>query len=185
LPEKKMEPTALLMEDHEKVKGLWRQFEKAGESEKWEIGHKIIMELKVHTKLEEDLFYPECERVEELKDLIAEAIEEHNVVDHVIEEIEALPQGDETFEPKMTVMFENVEHHIEEEEGELFPKARKSLRDLEALAQRMMSHKQELMRQMGMPMEQPETKARTTSRRSTSGTSGRRSAATSSRSRSR
>jgi hemerythrin-like domain-containing protein len=102
--------------------------------------------LKVHTKLEEEIFYPAMrEKGGELADMIAEATEEHHVVDLLVAELEKLNSADEQYDAKFTVLMENVEHHVEEEEGQLFPKAGKALRgELDELGDEMSERKVQL-----------------------------------------
>jgi hemerythrin superfamily protein len=116
--------TALLREDHRTVKRLFADYEDMeSESQKAELFRKIEHELTVHTQIEEEIFYPAMEEVddEECKDLIREAHEEHKVVKTLLEELRGMDPADEQFDAKVKVMGENVEHHAEEEESELFP----------------------------------------------------------------
>ncbi|MGH8895753.1 MAG: hemerythrin domain-containing protein [Egibacteraceae bacterium] len=128
-----MDALRLLTEDHDRVRGLFRQFESAQErgdaSAMSSTTAKIIQELKVHTQIEEQVFYPAVQAGDgdKLDAMVREGVEEHHVVDLLIEEIEGLDAGDEAFAAKMTVLIENVEHHAEEEESELFPKTRTAL----------------------------------------------------------
>ena len=116
--------TALLREDHQGVKKLFRDFEGSeSESAKAEIFRKIQKELTVHTQIEEEIFYPAMEDVddEDCQELVKEAHEEHKVVKTLLEELSSMDPSDEQFDAKVTVMGENVEHHAEEEEQEMFP----------------------------------------------------------------
>ena len=146
-----MDAVKLLKDDHEKVKGLFRQFEKArSESKKKQLADEIMMELEVHSKIEEEIFYPAVREKVGEDELVAEAVEEHHVVDVLMQEIKQLDPSDERFEAKMTVLIENVEHHIEEEEKEMLPDAKKKLgKDVEALGDRMEQRKQQLMAAVG------------------------------------
>ena len=144
-----MDAVKLLKDDHEKVKGLFRQFEKArSRDKKQQLADEIMMELEVHSKVEEEIFYPAVREKGggDQQEIVAEAIEEHHVVDVLIQEIRGLEPSDERFEAKMTVLIENVEHHIEEEESEMLPDAKKKLgKDVEALGDQMEQRKQQLM----------------------------------------
>ncbi|HEX8841430.1 MAG TPA: hemerythrin domain-containing protein, partial [Sphingomicrobium sp.] len=123
--------TALLREDHRKVEKLFKEFEGAkGEGRKEKLARRICMELTVHTKIEEEIFYPACKgKVDE--DLLKEAYVEHDAAKLLIAEIEAgSGQSDEFFDAKVQVLSEQIEHHVEEEEKELFPEARKAELDL-------------------------------------------------------
>ncbi|HZN12113.1 MAG TPA: hemerythrin domain-containing protein [Blastocatellia bacterium] len=121
-----MDAIELLKKDHRKVSELFKQAEAAeGEARKEQLFEKIKTELETHTHIEETVFYPALERHEELKDLVLEAYEEHKQVKTLIREIGQLVEGSEKFDAKLKVMGENVEHHVEEEEEEMFPKVRK------------------------------------------------------------
>ena len=142
-----MDAIKLLKDDHEKVKGLFRQFEKArSEDKKKQLADEIMMELEVHSTVEEEIFYPAVREKVGEDELVAEAVEEHHVVDVLMKEIKELEPSDERFEAKMTVLIENVEHHIEEEEKEMLPDAKKKLgKDVEVLGDQMEQRKQQLM----------------------------------------
>lgn len=101
-------------------------FDKVKETESeqphWKLFEKIKTELEVHTHIEETVFYPKIRQHEELKDMVLEALEEHKQVKTLIREIGGLVEDSEKLSAKLTVMGENVEHHVEEEETEMFPK---------------------------------------------------------------
>jgi hemerythrin superfamily protein len=120
-----MNALEMLKEDHKKVSDLFAKVE-ATESEKQhqELFEQIKAELETHTHIEETILYPALEQHEELKDLVLEAYEEHKQVKTLIREIGRLSDGSEKFDAKLKVMGENVEHHVEEEESEMFPKIR-------------------------------------------------------------
>lgn len=128
-----MDALQLLRDDHEKVRALFRQFKDAHENdavaEMGNVAAEIFTELKVHTQIEEQVFYPAVQKEgdEELNELVREGLEEHHVVDILIEELENLDASDEAFAAKMTVLIENVEHHADEEESEMFPQTRDAL----------------------------------------------------------
>lgn len=142
-----MDAVKLLKDDHEKVKGLFRQFEKArSQDKKKQLADEIMMELEVHARIEEEIFYPAVREKVGEDEMVAEAVEEHHVVHVLMGEIKELEPSDERFEAKMTVLIENVEHHIEEEESEMLPDAKKKLgKDVEALGDQMEQRKQQLM----------------------------------------
>jgi hemerythrin-like domain-containing protein len=143
-----MDPVQMLKDDHKKVKQLFKQFEKADDGKKMEIAKEVFRELEVHSKVEEEIFYPAYKQKadEEGKETTNEAVEEHHVVDVLIKEMKAMKKVDETFEAKFTVLTENVEHHIEEEEQEMLPDAKKLLKDQsDELAQKMEKRKKEMM----------------------------------------
>ncbi len=129
-----MDALELLKADHDTVRQLFREFEQAEEAEDADrmsaLQSRIFTELEVHTSIEEEVFYPAAKDAgEEAEDLVKEGVEEHHVVDVLMSEISALQPSDETFVPKMTVLIENVEHHAEEEETELFPQLREVFGD--------------------------------------------------------
>ena len=140
----------MLKDDHEKVKGLFRQFEEAGEKAyktKLSIAEKVFHELEIHSRLEEEVFYPAARAAaeEEVGEVVAEGLEEHHVVDLLIAELKQLSPEEEAFEAKFKVLMENVEHHIQEEEEELLPEAQKALRGQEeTLGQEMLVLKKQL-----------------------------------------
>lgn len=116
--------TALLREDHRVVKSLFSDFEKAeAKAKKAELFQKIKQELTIHAAIEEEVFYPAMLEVpdEECQELLKEAHEEHLIVKTLLEELSAMDAEDEQFDAKITVLGENVEHHAEEEEKEMFP----------------------------------------------------------------
>ncbi|WP_280251924.1 hemerythrin domain-containing protein [Nocardia abscessus] len=121
----------LLREDHKAIRKLFREFEKAGEDaveRKGEVVNKIIEALTVHTYLENECMYPEVRKlVPELEEDILESYEEHHVADVLVTELAMMKPGDEHFTAKATVLIENVDHHIDEEENDWFPKVREQL----------------------------------------------------------
>lgn len=127
-----MEATSLLAKDHETVKKLFAEYEAAGDRAyraKQDLFEAIKSELLIHMDIEETIFYPVVKAApsEEAKDGIREADEEHHVVKVLIGEISKMKPEDEQFDAKVTVLRENIEHHVKEEEGELFPQAKKHL----------------------------------------------------------
>lgn len=139
---------ALLKADHRKVEELFASFEKAsGDGRKQKIAEEICMELTVHAKIEEEIFYPACEgKVEE--DLIKEAYVEHDGAKILIAEIEAGGPSDEFYDAKVKVLQEQIEHHVEEEEQRvegMFSQARKAGVDMDALGAELAARKAELM----------------------------------------
>jgi hemerythrin superfamily protein len=126
-----MDAITLLKEDHKTVKGLFRQFEKAGDNakaKKRQLVDKIIEELSIHAAIEEQLFYPAVrEAIDEAEDDVLEALEEHHVVKWTLRELIDMDPSEERFDAKVTVLIEMVEHHAEEEESDMFPKVRKAV----------------------------------------------------------
>jgi hemerythrin-like domain-containing protein len=144
-----MDAVTLLKDDHKKVKDLFRQFEKARSADrKKKIAEDAMHELEVHAEIEEEIFYPaaKAKADKEGKQLVAEAVEEHHVVKVLIGELQAMAEVNEQYEAKFTVLIENVEHHIEEEEKEMLPDAKKTLgNDIDALGDQMKARKEELL----------------------------------------
>jgi hemerythrin-like domain-containing protein len=140
----------LLTADHAHVKDLFRQYDSAehrAHQKKQGIAEEVFAELEVHTTLEEELFYPAMKRKtdQDGKDLVAEAVEEHHVVTTLMEELQGLDPTDERYDAKFKVLMEHVAHHIEEEEGEMFPEAEEVLGErLERLGTQMQERKQQL-----------------------------------------
>jgi hemerythrin-like domain-containing protein len=121
----------LLKNDHKEIRKLFRDFRGArsgAEAEEGRIVNKIIEALTVHTYIENEGMYPKVrELVPDLEDDILESYEEHHVADVLVVELAAMTPDDERFDAKTTVLIENVEHHIDEEEQEWFPKVREEL----------------------------------------------------------
>jgi hemerythrin superfamily protein len=146
-----MDSLTLLSADHNRVRGLFARFRAAHEEDDADtmatLAEQIIRELQIHTKIEEEIFYPEVRRAsDELEEIVAEGIEEHHVVDTLIEELAGLEPGAENWVAKLQVMIENVEHHAEEEEQEMFPLVRRvfDADALKGLAERLDDRKAEL-----------------------------------------
>ncbi len=145
---KHQDAVALLKEDHRIVEELFSQFEKAsGEGRKQKIAEQICLELSVHAKIEEEIFYPACEgKVDE--ELLKEAYVEHDGAKVLIAEImTGSEQGDDFYDAKVKVLQEQIKHHVEEEEKRLegtFAQARKAGLDLDALGEQLAERKAEL-----------------------------------------
>jgi hemerythrin superfamily protein len=147
-----MDALKLLKDDHGKVKKLLGELESTterGVKTRKDLFAKVKRELTVHEAIEEEIFYPALKEHPKTKEITLEAYEEHHVVDTVMAEIEAVAFDDETWGAKFTVMKENLEHHIEEEEGEMFKQAKQVFdRDeLERLGESMAARKEQLMKQ--------------------------------------
>lgn len=142
-----MNAFTLLKDDHKKVAGILEKIEGTTERAtkgREELFSQLKNELDVHTRIEETILYPALEEYEETRDISLEAYEEHAIVKQLLEELESAPKDDETWTAKFTVLKENIEHHVEEEEGEMFEKARKVLSENEiaALGERLQKAKQ-------------------------------------------
>jgi len=150
-----MNALTLLKSDHDKVKKLLAELEpttERGVKTRQELFATIKGELTVHEIIEEEIFYPELKSHPKARDIVLEGYEEHGVVDTLMGELEDLPVDDETWGPKAKVMKENIEHHIEEEEGEMFKQARQVFDDaeLDDLGRRMEERKLSAMQDVGM-----------------------------------
>lgn len=151
---KKTDAVELLKADHRKVEDLFKQFEKAtNESKKEEIADEIDLELRVHSMIEEEILYPALRDVD--SEIVAESFEEHGVVEQLLNELATMELSEEQFEAKFKVMQENVEHHVEEEEKEMFPKASKAP-GYDEIGPKMEQRKQQLMKELGMKGEAAE-----------------------------
>jgi iron-sulfur cluster repair protein YtfE (RIC family) len=138
----------LLKDDHDRVKKMLEEIDSTterAEKTRTEGLAKLKQELSVHEVIEEEIFYPALREHAEAKEIVLEAFEEHDVVNAIMSEIERTPVDDETWGAKFTVMKENLEHHIEEEEGEMFDKAREIFdrETLVSLGERMQARKQQ------------------------------------------
>ncbi|MDQ4070923.1 MAG: hemerythrin domain-containing protein [Actinomycetota bacterium] len=124
-----MDAITLLKQDHKTVEKLFKQFEKAKQpAEQRKLAERVVKELSVHAAIEEMVFYPAVrERVPETEDMVLESLEEHHIVKWVLSELDGMKPDHERFKAKMTVLIENVRHHVEEEETDLFPKVRKAV----------------------------------------------------------
>jgi hemerythrin superfamily protein len=144
----KQDAIALLKADHRTVEELFEQFEGAtGSSKKQKLALQICLELTVHAKIEEEIFYPACEgKVEE--DLLKEAYVEHDGAKVLIAEIEAASPDDDFYDAKVKVLSEQIEHHVGEEEQRMegmFAQARKAGLDMDALGEQLLARKTELV----------------------------------------
>lgn len=137
----------ILKDDHNKVKDLFDRFEETDKlSEKKKIAAQCIMELKIHTEIEEKLFYPTVRNAGIELDIMNEADEEHHVAKLLIAELEQMNGSEDHWEAKFMVLAESVRHHIREEEGEMMPQARQSDIDFILLGQDLLQMKQQLKR---------------------------------------
>ena len=167
-PTPKLDAVALLKADHRKVEDLFAKFEAAkGDGQKQALAMQICMELTIHAKIEEDVFYPACEgKVEE--DLLKEAYVEHDGAKVLIAEIEAGGPGDDFYDAKVKVLSEQIEHHVKEEEQRvegMFAQARKAGLDMDALGDKMAAEKEQLMatyKSSGLPTPETSTLETTT-----------------------
>jgi hypothetical protein len=148
----KRDPLAvrLLKQDHREVEGWFDEYEQLeDDGEKLELFSRIALALKVHTALEEEIFYAE-ERGEVEDDMLDEAQVEHDSAKKLIAEIEEMQPGDDLYDAKVKVLGEYIKHHVKEEEqpGGIFAQAKKGDEDLEEMGERLKARKEELMAEM-------------------------------------
>lgn len=136
---------ALLRADHKAVQELFKQFEKArGGDRKQALAEQICNELTVHAQIEEEIFYPAARGAIREKDLVAEATVEHQSAKDLIAQIEGSRSKDEMWEAKVKVLGEYINHHVREEQNEMFPQVKRTKVDLKALGEQMQARKMEL-----------------------------------------
>jgi hemerythrin superfamily protein len=146
-----VDAVALIKADHREVEKLFHEFEDAGDrayKTKQQLVSQIIKELEVHATVEEEIYYPavDAKAKKDGKELVAEAVEEHHVVKVLLGELATMSAEDDAFDAKVTVLIENVRHHVEEEEEELLPQSEEILGDeeLARLGEEMAARKQQL-----------------------------------------
>jgi hemerythrin superfamily protein len=147
--EVKQDAIQLLMSDHKEVEELFKQFQKVkkNDGDKAGIVKQICDALSVHAEIEEEIFYPAARDAlsEKGEDMLDEAEVEHASIKSLVEQLEDADSEDDLYDAKVKVLCEYVTHHVKEEEGEMFPKVRKTNLDLEELGAELMERKQELM----------------------------------------
>jgi hemerythrin-like domain-containing protein len=143
-----MDAFNLLKTDHRNVEELFSQLESASGQRKLRLFEQIKTELELHTHIEEKFFYPALEKPKQTHDLTLEAYEEHNVVKKLLQQMSRAKSPTDEWEAQAKVLQENVEHHVEEEENELFPKAQAVLSedDIEELGEQMAAEKERKQR---------------------------------------
>ncbi|MEV4193390.1 hemerythrin domain-containing protein [Streptomyces toxytricini] len=147
-----MDAIVLLREDHKTVEKLFKRFEKTGDEdteERREIADSVIEELTAHAWIEEQIFYPAArEAAPDTSDHVLESVEEHHAVVWMLSELKDMDPSDERFKAKMSVLMENVRHHVEEEEQDWFPDVRKAMgrNRLQELGERMAAEKEKAPR---------------------------------------
>ena len=142
-----MNAITLLMQDHKAVKALFAQYEGLSDrsfATKKKLADQICQELTVHTQIEEEIFYPAVRRPIHAGDLMDEALVEHASAKELIAQIAAMDPADDLYDAKVNVLSEQIEHHVKEEEGDMFPKVRDTAVDLDALGQEMAARKEQL-----------------------------------------
>jgi hemerythrin-like domain-containing protein len=139
----------LLTEDHKMVKRMFKEFDKNKESaeatDKEELVGEICDALELHAEIEEQIFYPAARAAIGDDDMMNEAEVEHAAAKDLIEQLRGMDPSDELYDAKVTVLSEQIDHHVEEEEKEMFPKVKKAKLDLEALGEQMQEMKDSRM----------------------------------------
>lgn len=145
----KSDALSMLKADHDKVRKMFKEFEKldSGDTEeKAQLVKQACTELKVHSQIENEIVYPAIRESIDDDDLMDEALVEHQAAEELISQLEQMQPGDEMYNAKFTVLGEYVNHHIAEEEKEIFPKAKKAKMDLVGLGEQIAARKNELMK---------------------------------------
>ena len=147
-PAAKMDAIGMLVADHKKVQKAFKDFEKLKEGNnkraKSEIVRQTCADLTVHATVEEEIFYPAARKAIKDADLMDEATVEHAGAKDLIAQLESMQPGDDLYDAKFTVLGESVNHHVKEEQNEMFTKVRKTKLDLNALGEQMAQRKAEL-----------------------------------------
>lgn len=159
---KKPDAIALLKEDHRRVQDLFDKFERAREDRKAMLVKQICTELSIHTMIEEEIFYPSCKGQIEEDDLLEESYVEHDGAKVLIAELMDGSPDSEFYDAKVMVLSEMIKHHVKEEEKRsegLFAQARDAGLDMEALAERLMARKEELMQEFAASLPPPQTRS--------------------------
>jgi ribosomal protein S15P/S13E len=146
---------ALLTADHKAVQKIFKEFEKlkqhdGSDEEKAELVTRACRELTIHAQIEEEIFYPAIREGIEDDDLMDEAEVEHASAKDLIAQLESMEPGDDLYDAHFTVLGEYINHHVKEEQDEMFPKAKKAKLDLKALGEHLAQHKKELRAKLGM-----------------------------------
>jgi len=146
--------TTMLAKDHKDVKALFKRYEKLTKAEadgstRQELAEQICQMLTVHATIEEEIFYPAVREADVDEDLLDEAEVEHASAKDLIGQIQSMQPDDDLYDAKVTVLGEYINHHVQEEEGEMFPKARRAKVDLAGLAEQLKQRKEQLMSESG------------------------------------
>ncbi len=146
-----MNAVELLKADHDKVDKLFQKVKATEEGEHKELFEKIKQELDAHTHIEEKIFYPRLREEDELEDITLEGIEEHHQAKMFLRELASLSEDSEKFEPKLKVLMEDITHHVQEEEGKMFPTVEKVINasELEELGKLMEEEKKNFQKSQG------------------------------------
>jgi len=165
--DKAADAVALLKQDHRLVESLFEEFEDAEDDQLAPIAERVCQLLTVHAQIEEEILYPNAKEAfdDEDDELVNEATVEHASAKELIAQIEAMSPDDELFKAKVKVLSEYIKHHVKEEEGELFPKLKKTDLDLQDLGGQLQSRKLELMEELGISTEEEDEETETKPRR--------------------
>lgn len=145
-PTKAQDATALLRADHKLVSGLFEDYQKAStKSMKKKLVNQICLELSVHAQVEEEIFYPAVKQALKDHEMVPEATVEHATLKSLIAQVEGVEPDGEMYDAKVKVLCEYVEHHVKEEQDEMFPKAKASKLDMMALGEQIATRKKELI----------------------------------------
>ena len=150
-----MDAIELLKADHRKVEKLFKEYEKLVEdegsyNEKEALATTICAELTMHTQVEEEIFYPAARDILDEEDLVDEAVVEHASAKDLIAQLADMSPDDDLYDAKVKVLGELIEHHVEEEEDEMFPKVKKAKLDTAAIGREMADRKLELIDELGI-----------------------------------
>lgn len=144
---------ALLTTDHKKVLKLLKEYEKlkddGRDTEKSDLATTICLEITVHSMLEEEIFYPAARKVIQDDDLMDQALVEHASAKNLIDQLQDMEPGDDLYDAKIAVLGDEIRHHAEEEEKEMFPKVKKSKINTGVLGEQMQQRKDVLMEELG------------------------------------
>jgi hemerythrin-like domain-containing protein len=146
--EQPVDAIAMLKEDHQRVKDLFAQYEGTSNAEaKWTVAEEVFVELETHAQLEENIFYPSVnEETEEGPALVKESLQEHESVKQLIQALRQMGPQSHDFDAKFHELMRNVEHHVAEEEAEMFPLAQEELaEDLDEMSAEMQELKKEIL----------------------------------------
>jgi hemerythrin superfamily protein len=144
-----MDPIQMLLDDHQKVRTLYQQYQQAGDNQqKFQVARQILTELEAHSKVEEQAFYPAVEQkgTAQLKQVVHHSEEEHQKVDQMVMELKGMGSFSQELHTKLTQLMNDVEHHVQEEETQMLPQARQILgADTQQLSQQMQQIKQQTL----------------------------------------
>ena len=146
-PEQPPDAIAMLKADHQRVRDLFSQYEAtSNQATKRTLAQQVFMELETHAQLEENIFYPAMnEGTDEGPDLVKENVQDHETVHQLIQELQGMEHDTDEFDAKFQELIRNVEHHVEEEESEMFPLAEQELaEDLDEMSEEMQELKADL-----------------------------------------